>query len=176
MKYCIILFFLVCFFTLDSPFWGHAQITVPNSQVKKDDKSNAPRFTPSQMSARRETTSPQPAPVESQRGTTGTSQDVPQAETSAPTAGTTPSAAGQASQSQSAQDPAVIPHRGSNAVITITPSTALKSASKNSPQEGESEENSITGWSSNATKAIIHYKEPEEEKPSTGAPQLRPLN
>lgn len=76
---------------------------------------------------------------------------------------------------QSSRQPFAPPHQSRNGVITITPSTALKNSSQQSLGGEEGEENSVTQWSSTATKAIVKYHEPEEPKAPTGAPQLRPL-
>lgn len=194
MKYFLyILFFVVCALPLSLPIMAQAQVTVTNSQARGGQRADAPRFTPSQMASRWGGTHQEQgkqADQETQATQTATNAQPtpPDGTTNAPVQGSTPvSPPHGENQAQSSlgnnetAPPAAEgiigapPHRGSNAVITITPSTALKSGSAYSQNAEETEEKSITSWSSDATKAIIHYQEPAEPKPSTGAPQLRPL-
>lgn len=199
MKYPIILlFFIFCVPFLSLPTEAQAQITITNSQAKGGQSANAPRFTPSQMASQwggasqsqKEQHEQAKQAGQAEQGGENQAQNQNQAQNHvqnhdqnhdqpamsdgtalAPTSDT-PQGKGVHSPGMGAQTP---PRQGPNAVITITPSTALKSGSSYGGNAEEPEEKSITSWSSNATKAIIHYQEPEEPKPSIGAPQLRPL-
>lgn len=181
MKYPVYIFLFLFFsLSLGLPLKAQAQITITNSQARGGQSADAQRFTPSQMASqwggahqRQENRADQSANTDQRKG----NQPAPSYE-----GNDTSSEGGNAPASQSALEggtaitvPETPPHKGPNAVITITPSTALKSGSAYSQNPDEGEEKSITSWSSNATKAIIHYQEPTEAKPSTGAPQLRPL-
>lgn len=187
-------FFIFCVLALSLPLEAQAQVTITNSQARGGQSTEAPRFTPSQMASRwggahqSQEKQPNQAGQPNQTGQTGQNQmnqpatQTPQSPEDSQVPVTTAGSANETPTTQATSDntvnadPETPPQRGPNAVITITPSTALKSGSPYSQHPDDAEEKSVTSWSSDATKAIIHYQEPTEPKPSTGAPQLRLLD
>lgn len=195
MKYSLYTFFFIfCVLAVSLPLEAQAQVTITNSQARGGQSAEAPRFTPSQMASRwggaHQSQENQPNQTDqiNEPNQTGQPNQMNQPATQTPQSpegSQAPTTVGSANETPGTQatsgntanaTPETPPHRGGNAVITITPSTALKGGSPYSQHPDDAEEKSVTSWSSDATKAIIHYQEPAEPKPSTGAPQLRPLD